>query len=73
MVIKSDSKAQEIINKIGKGRRGGSAPEIILTLTTRQVNNRRVNINSFPIAGKGTTNERKEIGEVDKNKNIVIG
>ncbi|PKG38208.1 hypothetical protein [Psychromonas sp. Urea-02u-13] len=73
VVIKSGSTAQAIINKIRKAGRGSHAPEIILTLTKLSVNNRQVNVQSFPIAGKGTTNERKEVGHVDENENIVFG
>jgi hypothetical protein len=73
VVIKSGSTAQAIINKIRKAGRSSHAPEIILTLTKLSVNNRQVNVRSFPIAGKGTTNERKEVGKIDENENIVIG
>ena len=72
VVIKSGSKAQALINKIHKGGRGSMAPEIILTLIRAQVNNRQTSIQSFAVAGKGTTAERKNVGEVDENENIVI-
>ena len=72
VVIKSGSSAQAIIKKIRKAGRGSHAPEIILTLTKLTINNRQVNVQSFPIAGKGTTNERKEVGKIDKNENVVI-
>lgn len=73
VVIKAGSQAQAMINKIGRSGRGKNAPEIIVSLTNISVNNRTVNISSFPIAGKGTTSERKEVGQVDDNENIVIG
>ena len=72
-VIKSGSKAKAMINKIQKSGRGQHAPEIVVTLTNLYVNNRQVAIQTFPIAGKGTTSERKNVGEVDENENVVIG
>jgi len=71
-VIKSGSKAQAIINKIQKSGRARQAPEIVVTLTAVNVNNRQTAIETFPIAGKGTTSERKKVGEVDENENLVI-
>ncbi|WP_028866563.1 hypothetical protein [Psychromonas hadalis] len=73
VIIKSGSKAQAIINKIQKSGRGKAPPEIIVTLSAVQVNNRQVNIQTFLIAGKGTTTQRKVLGTVDKNENIVMG
>ena len=72
VVIKSGSKAQAMITEIHKVGRNSRAAEIILILTKVNINNRQVSIHSFPIAGKGTTNERKEVGNIDENENIVI-
>lgn len=72
VIIKSGSQAQAVINKIKKSGRGQAAPEIIVTLTALRANNRQVNIVTHPIAGKGSTNERKQVGEIDENEYVVI-
>lgn len=73
VVIKSGSQAQAIVNQIGRSGKGQKAPEIIVTLTMLRINNRQINIETFPIAGKGTTKERKAVGVIDENENIVVG
>jgi hypothetical protein len=73
VVIKPGSKAQALITKIKKARRGSGATEIIMRLTRVYVNNRQVDVTSFSIAGKGTTSEPKDVGVTDENKNTVIG
>ncbi len=72
-VIKSGSKAQAIINKIQKSGKGKQAPEIVVSLTRLNLNNRQTAIHTFPIAGKGTKKKKKKVGEVDENENVVIG
>ena len=73
VIIKSGSQAQAIINKIKKSARGQDAPEIVITLIALKANNRQVTVETLPLAGKGTTNERKELGQIDENEDVVIG
>ena len=44
-----------------------------MTLTTLNINNRQINVESFQTAGKGTSRERKEIGYIDEYENVVLG
>ncbi|GLS90874.1 hypothetical protein GCM10007916_19410 [Psychromonas marina] len=73
VIIKAGSKAQAMITHMQKSGKGLAPPAIVVALATLTINNRRINVESFQTAGKGTSSERKEIGEIDENENLVIG
>lgn len=72
VLIKSGSKAQAIITQIKRSGKGLAPPTIIVALTMVNINNRAVNVTSFQTAGKGNSNERKQLGESDINENWVL-
>lgn len=73
VIIKSGSKARAVIIDIQKSGKGLAPASIIVALSRLNINNRQVNVESFQTAGKGTSSERREIGTIDINENVVIG
>lgn len=73
VVIKSGSKAQATITNITKSGKGLAPASIIVTLTTLNMKNRQINVESFQTAGKGTSNERQEVGYIDEYESVVFG
>ncbi|PKF61701.1 hypothetical protein CW745_10295 [Psychromonas sp. psych-6C06] len=71
-LLKSGATGQAMISEIQRSGKGLDAPAIIVTLHSITINKRAIKAESFPVAGKGKSQERSTVGENRDDEEQVV-